>query len=137
MRLLSAAGSPKETWWSRRECRNCSLGRGSALWRRVPPNEGLQSLRMGDQPSLFRLVSDDPVRRRRRPFLSRAWARGRPVFFDQDDDRADLLAGCDDRRYDAADHRPDRKETAGNTLPLLPEERNQAGRIHDLRQRFG
>ena len=35
------------------------------------------------------------------------------------------------------DHRPDRKETAGNPVALLPQERNQAGRIHDLRQRFG
>src|SRR5262249_40979578 len=44
---------------------------------------------MGDQASLLCLVSDDPLRRRGRPFLSRAWARGRSVFFDQDDDRAD------------------------------------------------
>ena len=90
---------------------------------------------MGDQPSPLRVVSDDPLCRRGRPFLQAAGPRGGPVLFDQDDDRADLLAGRHDRRHDAAGHRPDREETAGNAVALLPEERNQARRLDDLCQR--
>src|SRR5215469_6639843 len=135
MRLLSAAASPKETSSSQLEYRNCYRVRESPLWRRAPRNEGVQSLRMGDRSSLLCVVPDDAVCCGGRPLLQAAGARGRPVFLDQDNDRADLLAGGNDRRHDVAGHRPDREETAGNALAVLPEERNQTRYFHDLCQR--
>jgi RND family efflux transporter MFP subunit len=88
---------------------NCFPARKSASCRRVPSDERFQSLRVGNQTSPLRLVLNlvlnDVVRRRRRSFVSAAGAGGRSVLFDKDDDRTDLLAGCDDRRHDAAGHR--------------------------------